>query len=55
MSDSDAPRFVDKRAAARMDDDNGDARRARGRRAVAPEEAPADDLEEQLEAAQAAA
>ena len=53
MSDSDAPRFVDRRAAARMDDDNGAP--APEAEEVAPEEAAADDLEEQLEAAQAAA
>ena len=53
MSDSDAPRFVDRRAAARMDDDNGAP--APESEEVAPEEAPADDLQEQLEAAQAAA
>ena len=49
MSDSDAPRFVDKRAAARMAADDGEP---------SPEEvaaAPAEDLREQLEAAQAAA
>ncbi|MXY88539.1 MAG: nucleotide exchange factor GrpE [Dehalococcoidia bacterium] len=53
MSDSDAPRFVDRRAAARMDDDNGAP--APESEEAAPEEAPADDLQEQLEAAQAAA
>ncbi len=53
MSDSDAPRFVDRRAAARMDDDSGAP--APESEEAAPEEAPADDLQEQLEAAQAAA
>ncbi|MCY3881819.1 MAG: nucleotide exchange factor GrpE [Chloroflexi bacterium] len=53
MSDSDAPRFVDRRAAARMDDDNGAP--APESEEAAPEEAQADDLQEQLEAAQAAA
>ena len=49
MSDSDAPRFVDKRAAARLSADDGEP---------SPEEeaaAHAEDLREQLEAAQAAA
>ena len=54
MSDSDAPRFVDRRAAARMDDDGGEAA-APEEEATAPEEASADDLAEQLEAARAAA
>lgn len=54
MSDSDAPRFVDKRAAARMDGEDGDAPAPETEEA-APEEAPADDLRAQLEAAQAAA
>ena len=54
MSDSDAPRFVDKRAAARMDGDSGEASAPEAEEA-APEEAPAADLREQLEAAQAAA
>ena len=52
MSDDDAPKFVDRRAAARMEaDGDGDA--------PAPEQeqapAPAEDLQEQLQAAQAAA
>ena len=54
MSDSDAPRFVDRRAAARMDEDGGEAA-APEEEATAPEEAPAADLAEQLEAARAAA
>ena len=54
MSDSDAPRFVDRRAAARMDEDGGEAA-APEEEATAPEEPPADDLAEQLEAARAAA
>lgn len=53
MSDSDAPRFVDRRAAARMDGENEAP--APESQEAAPEEAPADDLQEQLEAAQAAA
>lgn len=54
MSDDDAPKFVDRRAASRMDGDgdgDGDA--------PAPEQeqaqAPVEDLQEQLQAAQAAA
>ena len=54
MSDSDAPRFVDRRAAARMDEDGGEAA-VPEEEATAPEEAPAADLAEQLEAARAAA
>ncbi len=54
MSDSDAPKFVDRRAAARMAEDGGDAA-APEAEAPAPEEAPADDLQEQLEAALAQA
>ena len=53
MSDSDAPRFVDKRAAARMGEDGGEA--ASEAEAPAPEEAPAGGLQEQLEAALAQA
>ncbi len=54
MSDSDAPRFVDKRAAARMAEDGGDAAESEAE-APAPEEAPAEGLQEQLEAALAQA
>ncbi len=54
MSDSDAPRSVDRRAAARMDEDGGEAA-VPEEEATAPAEAPADDLVEQLEAARAAA
>ena len=53
MSDSDAPKFVDKRAAARMDADNGEP--SPEEEEAAPEEAPAEDLREQLAAALAAA
>lgn len=54
MSDSDPSRFVDRRAAARLDEDGGEAA-APEEEATAPEEAPAADLAEQLEAARAAA
>ncbi len=54
MSDSDAPRSVDRRAAARMDEDGGEAA-VPEEEATAPEEPPAADLAEQLEAARAAA
>ena len=54
MSDSDAPRFVDKRAAARMSEDGGDEAASEAE-APAPEEAPAEGLQEQLEAALAQA
>ncbi len=54
MSDSDAPKFVDRRAAARMAEDGGDSA-APEAEAPSPEEAPADDLREQLEAALAQA
>ena len=54
MSDSDAPRFVDRRAAARMDED-GEEAAAPEEEATAPEEASAADLREQLEVARAAA
>ena len=53
MSDSDAPKFVDRRAAARMAADDGEP--SPEEEAAAPEEAPAEDLREQLEAARAAA
>ncbi len=54
MSDSDAPRFVDRRAASRLSPEaaGGDAPEEE---TAAPAEAPAGDLGEQLEAAQAAA
>ncbi len=54
MSDSDAPRFVDRRAASRPSPEaaEGDVSEEE---TAAPEEAPAEDLSEQLEAAQAAA
>lgn len=54
MSDSDAPRFVDRRAASRLSPEaaRGDAPEEE---TAAPAEAPAADLGEQLEAAQAAA
>ena len=56
MSDSDAPRFVDKRAAARMSEDEGEAAEASSEaEAPAPGEAPAGGLQEQLEAALAQA
>ncbi len=56
MSDSDAPRFVDKRAAARMAEDSGDAAASDAEAETpAPEEAPAEGLQEQLEAALAQA
>ncbi len=54
MSDSDPSRFVDRRAAARLDEDGGEAA-APEEEATAPEEAPAADLAEQLETARAAA
>ncbi len=54
MSDSDPSRFVDRRAAARLDEDGGEAA-VPEEEATAPEEAPAADLAEQLEAARAAA
>ena len=53
MSDSDAPKFVDRRAAARMAADDGEP--SPEEEGAAPEEAPAEDLREQLQAAQAAA
>ena len=56
MSDHDAPRFVDKRAAARMSEDEGEAAEAASEaEAPAPGEAPAGGLQEQLEAALAQA
>ncbi len=56
MSDSDAPKFVDRRAAARMSEDEGEAAEAASEaEAPAPGEAPAGGLQEQLEAALAQA
>lgn len=58
MSDSDAPRFTDKRAAARVAADDGDAAAPEADAPAsqeAPEEAPAEGLQEQLEAALAQA
>ncbi|MDE2934985.1 MAG: nucleotide exchange factor GrpE [Chloroflexota bacterium] len=54
MSDSDAPRFTDKRAAARMGEDDVDTA-APEAEAPAREEAPVEGLQEQLEAALAQA
>ncbi len=54
MSDNDAPKFVDRRAAARMDEEGGDTAASEAE-APATEEAPADGLQEQLEAALAQA
>jgi len=54
MSDSDAPRFVDRRAASRLSPEAAEGDAPEEETAV-PEEAPAEDLSEQLEAAKAAA
>ena len=55
MSDSDAPRFVDRRAASRLSAEADVPEEETATPEEGPEEAPAEDLSEQLEAARAAA